>query len=161
MNISLIGMPGAGKSTVGVVLAKQMGMRFIDTDILIQIREHATLEQILQQQGYLALRAIEGQIIQQLDVQNSVIATGGSAVYNRGAMQNLQRLGKVVYLRVSPQQLSERLGDFAQRGIAAAATTSLVQLLEERIPLYEQYAQYTLDSEHCSIEQVAEKIALL
>ena len=74
MNISLIGMPGAGKSTVGVVLAKQMGMQFIDTDILIQIREHATLEQILQQQGYLALRAIEGQIIQQLDVQNSVIA---------------------------------------------------------------------------------------
>ena len=161
MNISLIGMPGAGKSTVGVVLAKQMGMQFIDTDILIQIREHATLEQILQQQGYLALRAIEGQIIQQLDVQNSVIATGGSAVYNRGAMQNLQRLGKVVYLRVSPQQLSERLGDFAQRGIAAATTTSLAQLLEERTPLYEQYAQYALNSEHWTIEQVAEKIALL
>ncbi|MDG1125851.1 MAG: shikimate kinase [Pseudomonadales bacterium] len=161
MNISLIGMPGAGKSTVGVVLAKQMGMQFIDTDILIQIREHATLEQILQQQGYLALRAIEGQIIQQLDVQNSVIATGGSAVYNQGAMQNLQRLGKVVYLRVSPQQLSERLGDFAQRGIAAATTTSLAQLLEERTPLYEQYAQYALNSEHWTIEQVAEKIALL
>jgi shikimate kinase len=161
MNISLIGMPGAGKSTVGVVLAKQMGMQFIDTDILIQIREHATLEQILQQQGYLALRAIEGQIIQQLDVQNSVIATGGSAVYNQGAMQNLQRLGKVVYLRVSPQQLSERLGDFAQRGIAAATTTSLAQLLEERTPLYEQYAQYALNSEHWTIEQVAEKIARL
>ena len=161
MNISLIGMPGAGKSTVGVVLAKQMGMQFIDTDILIQIREHATLEQILQQQGYLALRAIEGQIIQQLDVRNSVIATGGSAVYNQGAMQNLQRLGKVVYLRVSPQQLSERLGDFAQRGIAAATTTSLAQLLEERTPLYEQYAQYALNSEHWTIEQVAEKIALL
>jgi shikimate kinase len=161
MNISLIGMPGAGKSTVGVVLAKQMGMQFIDTDILIQIREQATLEQILQQQGYLALRAIEGQIIQQLDVQNSVIATGGSAVYNQGAMQNLQRLGKVVYLRVSPQQLSERLGDFAQRGIAAATTTSLAQLLEERTPLYEQYAQYALNSEHWTIEQVAEKIALL
>ena len=161
MNISLIGMPGAGKSTVGVVLAKQMGMQFIDTDILIQIREHATLEQILQQQGYLALRAIEGQIIQQLDVQNSVIATGGSAVYNQGAMQNLQRLGKVVYLRVSPQQLSERLGDFAQRGIAAATTISLAQLLEERTPLYEQYAQYALNSEHWTIEQVAEKIALL
>ena len=161
MNISLIGMPGAGKSTVGVVLAKQMGMQFIDTDILIQIREHATLEQILQQQGYLALRAIEGQIIQQLDVQNSVIATGGSAVYNQGAMQNLQRLGKVVYLRVSPQQLSERLGDFAQRGIAAATTTSLAQLLAERTPLYEQYAQYALNSEHWTIEQVAEKIALL
>ncbi len=161
MNISLIGMPGAGKSTVGVVLAKQMGMQFIDTDILIQIREHATLEQILQQQGYLALRAIEGQIIQQLDVQNSVVATGGSAVYNQGAMQNLQRLGKVVYLRVSPQQLSERLGDFAQRGIAAATTTSLAQLLEERTPLYEQYAQYALNSEHWTIEQVAEKIALL
>ena len=161
MNISLIGMPGAGKSTVGVVLAKQMSMQFIDTDILIQIREHATLEQILQQQGYLALRAIEGQIIQQLDVQNSVIATGGSAVYNQGAMQNLQRLGKVVYLRVSPQQLSERLGDFAQRGIAAATTTSLAQLLEERTPLYEQYAQYALNSEHWTIEQVAEKIALL
>ena len=161
MNISLIGMPGAGKSTVGVVLAKQMGMQFIDTDILIQIREHATLEQILQQQGYLALRAIEGQIIQQLDVQNSVIATGGSAVYNQGAMQNLQRLGKVVYLRASPQQLSERLGDFAQRGIAAATTTSLAQLLEERTPLYEQYAQYALNSEHWTIEQVAEKIALL
>ena len=92
MNISLIGMPGAGKSTVGIVLAKQMGMQFIDTDILIQIREHATLEQILQQQGYVALRKIEGEIIQQLDAQNSVIATGGSAVYNRGAMQNLQRL---------------------------------------------------------------------
>lgn len=161
MNISLIGMPGAGKSTVGVVLAKHMGMQFIDTDILIQIREQATLEQILQQRGYLALRAIEGQIIQQLDVQNSVIATGGSAVYNLGAMQNLQRLGKVVYLRVSPKQLVERLGDFAQRGIAAAATTSLDQLLEERTRLYEHYAQYTIDSEHCSIERVAKKIALL
>jgi shikimate kinase len=131
-------MPGAGKSTVGVVLAKQLGMQFVDTDILIQVREQATLEQILEQQGYLALRAIEGQIIQQLDVQNSVIATGGSAVYNEVAMQNLQRVGKIIYLNVSPEQLSERLGDFAQRGIAAVATTSLEQLLNERLPLYKK-----------------------
>ena len=134
-------MPGAGKSTVGVVLAKQMGMQFIDTDILLQVREQATLEQIIERQGYLALRAIERQIIQQLDVQNSVIATGGSAVYNDDAMQNLQRLGAIIYLNVSPKQLSERLGDFMQRGIAAAANASLEQLLEERIPLYEKYAQ--------------------
>ena len=154
-------MPGAGKSTVGVVLAKQLGMQFVDTDILIQVREQATLEQILEQQGYLALRAIEGQVIQQLDVQNSVIATGGSAVYNEVAMQNLQRVGKIIYLNVSPEQLSERLGDFAQRGIAAAATTSLEQLLNERLPLYKKYAQHTVDSEFCSIEQVAEKIAQL
>ena len=154
-------MPGAGKSTVGVVLAKQMGMQFIDTDILLQVREQATLEQIIEQQGYLALRAIERQIIQQLDVQNSVIATGGSAVYNDDAMQNLQRLGAIIYLNVSPKQLSERLGDFMQRGIAAAANASLEQLLEERIPLYEKYAQYTVDSALCLIEEVAEKITQL
>jgi len=154
-------MPGAGKSTVGVVLAKQMGMQFIDTDILLQVREQATLEQIIERQGYLALRAIERQIIQQLDVQNSVIATGGSAVYNDDAMQNLQRLGAIIYLNVSPKQLSERLGDFMQRGIAAAANASLEQLLEERIPLYKKYAQYTVDSELCLIEEVAEKITQL
>ena len=154
-------MPGAGKSTVGVVLAKQMGMQFIDTDILLQVREQATLEQIIERQGYLALRAIERQIIQHLDVQNSVIATGGSAVYNDDAMQNLQRLGAIIYLNVSPKQLSERLGDFMQRGIAAAANTSLEQLLEERIPLYKKYAQYTVDSELCLIEEVAEKIIQL
>ncbi len=154
-------MPGAGKSTVGVVLAKQMGMQFIDTDILIQVREQTTLEQILRQQGYPALREIEGQIIQQLDVHNSVIATGGSAVYNHEAMQNLQRLGKVIYLQVSPEQLGERLGDFAQRGIAAAANTSLKLLIEELIPLYKKYAQHTVDNEHCSIEQVAESISRL
>jgi len=154
-------MPGAGKSTVGVVLAKQMGMQFIDTDILLQVREQATLEQIIERQGYLALRTIERQIIQQLDVQNSVIATGGSAVYNDDAMQNLQRLGAIIYLNVSPKQLSERLGDFMQRGIAAAANASLEQLLEERIPLYEKYAQYTVDSELCLIEEVAEKITQL
>ena len=152
-------MPGAGKSTVGVVLAKLLGKQFIDTDILIQLREQATLEQILTRMGYVALRAIEGEIIQQLDVQNSVIATGGSAVYNLGAMQNLQRLGKIIYLQVSPKQLRERLGDFVQRGIAAPATTSLDQLIEERTSLYEKYAQHTVDNENCSIEHVAEKLS--
>ncbi|MFQ3364506.1 MAG: shikimate kinase [Candidatus Azotimanducaceae bacterium] len=152
-------MPGAGKSTVGVVLAKQLGMQFIDTDILIQVQEQATLEQILLQQGYLALRAIEGQIIQHLNVRNSVIATGGSAVYSHEAMENLQGLGKIIYLNVSPEQLSERLGDFAQRGIATASSTSLEQLLEERIPLYKKYAQHTVNSELCTLEEVAEKIA--
>ena len=158
INISLIGMPGAGKSTVGVVLAKCLGMEFIDTDILLQNSERRTLEQILKQQGFDQLWALEGQLIQQLDIGNAVIATGGSAVYNLQAMENLHDLSIIVYLQLSTEKLRERLGDFAQRGIAAAPGTSLDHLANERLPLYEKYADHTVNCDNYSLEEVVDEV---
>jgi len=154
-NIILIGMPGAGKSTLGVVLAKIFRMRFLDSDLLIQEREGALLCELIEREGLERFLAIEGEVNAGIEAENTVIATGGSAVYSESAMRHLKEIGTVVYLRLSLEEIQGRIGDVKQRGIAMKPDQSFAQLYEERCPLYEKYADIVLDAEGISIENLA------
>lgn len=136
-SIALIGMPGVGKSTVGVLLAKQLGLRFIDTDLSIQQRTATTLQQFLDQHGYLALREQEQQVLLNDNFESAVVATGGSAVYAEMGMQRLSRYCRLAWLRLPADELAARLGNFAERGIASAPGIDLAALYAERTPLYQ------------------------
>ncbi len=159
MNIVLIGMPGCGKSTVGVVLAKVMGMHFCDTDIVLQQREGRRLQDIINSDGNDAFLACESAALCELDVQDTVIATGGSAIYSDAAMRALKRGGVVVYLKVSEGEIERRLADFAARGVAIKDGMTVADLYNERIPLYEKYADITVDGDGADIPRVVGKIA--
>src|SRR5205814_10625566 len=139
-NIILIGMPGAGKSTLGVLLAKATGRGFIDTDVQLQARHGARLQSILDQSGVSVFRELECATICELDCRHTVIATGGSAVYSPVAMQHLRAGATIVHLHLPLLLLAERLADFDQRGVVRAAGQSLASVYEERLPLYQQYA---------------------
>jgi len=153
--ISLIGMPGAGKSTVGVVLAKLGGLRFVDTDLDIQVRAGATLQQILERDGYLRLRALEQDVLLSIDLAGAVIATGGSAVYSEPAMQRLKAAGPVVYLEVDLATLQRRVAVAPMRGIACEANKSYADIHAERTPLYRHHADITVDAGCGTAETVA------
>lgn len=157
-NIILIGMPGAGKSTAGVLLAKRTGRGFIDTDILIQRRENRILQEIVDIDGYLVLREIEERMLLSLDVNNTVIATGGSAVYSQAAIEHLARSGPVVFLDVTLDTLRKRISEFGTRGLACPPGQTLEQLFEERYSLYKKYASATVDSNDLSLEQTVERV---
>lgn len=159
MNIILIGMPGCGKSTVGVVLAKVMGMHFCDTDIVIQQREGRKLQEIINSDGNDAFLVCEENALLSLDIDDTVVATGGSAVYSDEAMQHLKKSGKVVYLKVSEEEIERRLADFAARGVAIKDGMTVRDLYNERIPLYEKYADITVKGEGSDIPAVIGKIA--
>lgn len=158
-NITLIGMPGAGKSTVGVILAKRLGMGFIDTDVLIQTSQRKTLQQIMDESDHLNLRAIEEQEILNLAADNQVIATGGSAAYSDKAMRHLRAISTVIFLEVDFAEIVRRIKNFASRGIAKAAHQSFQDLFDERQALYKKYAEITVDCHGLDQEEVAEKIA--
>ena len=145
-NIILIGMAGAGKSTIGVQLAKLRGMEFVDTDLLIQSAHTQTLQTILNEQGYLALRQHESDILSDLNLSNTVIATGGSAVYSHGAMQHLQKLGVIIYLKVSFDDIVARVKNVDTRGIACPPEQSFRDIFDEREPLYQQYANIVFNN---------------
>ena len=145
--IALIGMPAAGKSTVGVMLAKKLGYDFVDTDLLIQVRSARTLPQIIAEDGFLALRKIEAEVITSLQRTQTVIATGGSAVYAEQSMAHLRKLGRIVYLRARTRTLQQRIGNFQSRGIAAVADATLESLAIERTPLYDGFSDLTIDAE--------------
>jgi shikimate kinase len=153
--ISLIGMPGAGKSTVGVLLAKLAGLAFNDTDLEIQIRAGATLQEIVDSRGPVALRALEEEILLAVPLQGSVIATGGSVVYSDRIMQRLQQAGPVVYLEVSLPTLEARVAAAPPRGIASDADHSYADIFEERTPLYRRYADLTVTGEGRNSQDVA------
>ena len=157
-NIVLIGMPGAGKSTVGVILAKQTSRDFVDTDLLIQTSERRPLQKILDENGHIALREIEERILLSLDLDNYVIATGGSAAYSGKAMRHLKKNGVVVFLHVPFAEIVERVRDFGTRGIARAPEQSFADLFEERSVLYKKYADLTIVCEGLDQEQVSEAI---
>jgi shikimate kinase len=157
-NIVLIGMPGAGKSTVGVILAKHTSRDFVDTDVLIQTSERRPLQEILDEHGHIALREIEERILLSLDRSNHVIATGGSAAYSEKAMIHLKQSGVVVFLHVPFPEILERVRDFATRGIARAPEQSFADLFEERYLLYRKYADLTIACEGLNQEQVSQTI---
>ena len=159
MNIILIGMPGCGKSTVGVILAKVMGMHFCDTDIVIQEREGRKLQEIINADGNDAFLDCERRALLSIDVENTVIATGGSAIYSDEAMKHLKKSGKVVYLKVSEAEIERRLADFAARGVAIKDGMTVLDLYNERVPLYEKYADITVIGEGWDIPAVIGKIA--
>jgi shikimate kinase len=147
MNIILIGMPGSGKSTVGVQLAKTLGLDFIDTDIMIQTQEGRQLQDIQDNDGHVALRAIEEHVILGLDTQGALISTGGSAIYSDTAMQHLTSLGIIVFLEVSVDELEKRINGQGPRGIACSEGQTFFDIYTERTPLYRRYADITYNNE--------------
>jgi len=160
-NIVLIGMPGSGKSTVGVVLAKLTGREFVDTDLLIQTAKGMRLQDIVDQSGYMELRAVEEQILLELECRNHVIATGGSAAYSRAAMLHLKEAGTVVFLDVSVATLRDRIHDFGTRGLAKRPDQNLADLFRERYDLYTAYADLTVDCDRLNQEAVCAHIVNL
>ena len=160
-NIILIGMPGAGKSTLGIVLAKIMNYRFIDADLVIQQQCDKTLQKLIDACGPDGFIEVENEILRDLEAEHSVIATGGSAVYSDGAMKHLASIGRVVYLKISYEQLVGRLSDLQERGVVlkGGIGMSLRELYDERKPLYEQYAEVTVDVDDLSITAAARKVA--
>ena len=153
--VVLIGMPGAGKSSVGILLAKELGLGFLDTDIAIQVREGKPLQQIIDEQGYLALRRIEEQVLLEIDCTGLVVATGGSAVYSAPGMQHLRSSGPVVYLDLPLVELTDRIDNYASRGIARCPTQSFKSLFRERSSLYNRYADHQLSCSKLTPQQVA------
>lgn len=145
--IVLIGMPGVGKSTIGRALAESLAMPFVDTDQLIIESQCCELQDILDQQGYLALRSIEEMVILQGDFSHCVVATGGSAVYSSAAMAHLSKYGRLVFLDLDVNTLQDRLSNFAQRGIARPAGHSLADIYAERRPLYQHVADITINTQ--------------
>lgn len=159
-NIVLIGMPGVGKSTVGVILAKILGYKFIDTDIIIQQEENRLLKEIIEINGVDGFISIENKIVSRLEAHNSVIATGGSVVYGSEAMAHLAENSTIVYLKLDYKKLRYRLGNIRNRGVVIRRGQSLSQLYEERVPLYEKYADIIIDENGCNIEKTVNKILL-
>lgn len=157
-SLVLIGMPGAGKSTLGVQLAKRLVKTFVDTDLLIQAESGMSLQEYLDRHGHLALRALEEKVLLSHDFDNCIVATGGSAVYSEKAMQHLKRFGPCVYLYISFDTMLKRLTNKESRGLACAPGTSLEQLYRERLGLYEKYADFRIDSDSSSQEQAMEYI---
>ncbi|WP_124067890.1 shikimate kinase [Clostridium sp. E02] len=144
-NITLIGMPASGKSTIGVLLAKRLGFSFVDVDILIQEKEQRLLKDIIKDEGLAGFLDLENRVNADLDVVKSVIAPGGSVIYGEEAMEHLKFISTLVYLKISYENLKERLENLTDRGVALKDGMTLMDLYEERIPYYEKYADITID----------------
>ena len=157
-NITLIGMPGVGKSTIGVVLAKVLGYQFLDSDLLIQKQEKRRLSEIIEEEGYRGFQEVETRVNAAIDVENTIIATGGSVVYCEEAMEHLKSIGTVVYLKLSLQALSKRLGNLKGRGVLLREGQTLADLYDERTPLYEKYADIVVDEEGKDLEASLESL---
>ena len=157
-NNVLIGMPGSGKSTIGVVLAKVLGYEFVDSDLLIQKREKRLLSEIIEQEGIEGFLEIENDVNKNLNVERTVIATGGSAVYGAEAMAHLKRIGTVIYLKLDYKRLRRRLGSLKKRGVVLKKGQTFRMLYEERTPLYEKYADLIIDEENNDIRETLQII---
>lgn len=158
-NIVLIGMPGAGKSTVGVVLAKKLGYAFVDADLVIQSWEGKLLHEIIEERGVEGFWMLEETVGESIEAERTVIATGGSAVYGESAMAHYRQIGTVVYLSLPLEEIRERLGDLTERGVTLKEGQDLDSLYAERLPLYERYADATVECEGLSIREIVKKIA--
>lgn len=160
-NVVLIGMPGVGKSTIGVVLAKKLGYRFVDSDLVIQEQEGKLLHELIEEHGNDGFIEIENRVNASLKAEKAVIATGGSAVYGKEAMEHLNEIGIVVYLSLPYDAIEKRLGDLGQRGVTIDPGQSLKDLYEERIPLYEERAQIKIQCDNKEIREIVEEIGEL
>ena len=157
-NIVLIGMPGVGKSTAGVVLAKVLGYKFIDADLIIQQEEKRLLHEIISQEGTEGFLAIENRVNAAIQAEDAVIATGGSVVYGQEAMEHLRSIGTVVYLQLAYPVLEQRLLDIKGRGVVLKDGQTLRDLYEERVPLYERYADIVVNEEGRNVEETIQSI---
>lgn len=157
-NIVLIGMPGCGKSTIGVILAKTLGMSFVDTDLIIQQRENRLLQNIIDKDGLESFLDIERDAILSVDCKNSVISTGGSAVFRKEAMTHLKNDGIIIFIDVAPETLKKRLSNIKTRGIAAGKDESVDDIFNQRLPLYKEYADFVLTVENESVETSVERL---
>ncbi len=157
-NIVLIGMPGVGKSTIGVILAKVLGYQFVDADLVIQKEEGKLLREIIAEVGTDGFIEVENRVNAGLAVEHSIIATGGSVVYGAEAMEHLKEIGTVLYLKLPYEELRVRLHDIKGRGVVLREGQTFYDLYRERVPLYEKYADLTVDESGCSVEQTVEKI---
>lgn len=158
-NIVLIGMPGVGKSTVGVVLAKKLGNGFVDSDLVIQDRYGKLLHELIEENGVEGFWEIENAVNASLAPRRSVIATGGSVIYGREAMEHLRQIGRVVYLHLPCGEVAERLGDLNARGVTLHPGQTLKELYQERTPLYEKYAHVTVECSGKQLRDVAAEVA--
>jgi shikimate kinase len=157
-NIILTGMPGAGKSTVGVILAKTLGMNFIDTDIVLQENSGRILQEIINTDGIEAFLKTEERSIVSLECTNTIIATGGSVVFSDKSMNYLKKKGIIIYLYISYEELVQRIKNITTRGIVLPADQSLLDLYNQRLPLYEKYADRTIDCSDMDVEKIIEKV---
>ena len=158
-NIVLIGMPGAGKSTVGVVLAKRLGYRFVDSDLVIQEQYGKLLHMLIEEHGVEGFWKIENDVNASLNQRRSVIATGGSVIYGSGAMEHLRETGIVIYLKLPYEEVADRLGDLNARGVTLKEGQTLREVYEERVPLYEKYAHRTIECHGKGLRQVVHEAA--
>ena len=157
-NIVPIGMPGVGKSTIGVILAKVLGYSFLDADLLIQEQEGKLLREIIEEKGTDGFIEVENRVNASIRADRAIIATGGSVVYGKEAMEHLKEIGRVVYLKVSYAILEKRLADIKGRGVVLKEGQTLETLFEERSKLYEQYADIEVSEEGLDVEQTVEKL---
>ncbi len=157
-NIIFIGMPAAGKSTVGVVVAKRLGYRFLDTDLLIQEQEGKLLKDIIAEQGPEGFCRIEDEVNSKVDVKKTVVSPGGSVVYCKNAMQHFREIGTIVYLKTSFETISERLENPANRGVVLKRGQTIRELYDERVPLFEQYASLTVSEDGLSLDETIESV---
>jgi len=157
-NIVLIGMPGVGKSTLGVVLAKELGFEFVDADLLIQKREKRLLKEIIAEDGVDGFLKVEEEVNAEIEAERTVIATGGSVVYSQKAMEHLKSIGKVVYLKLNYDDLNNRLGNLKGRGVVLKDGQTLKSLYEERTPLYEKYADITVSEDGLNLEETLSSV---
>ena len=157
-NIILIGMPAVGKSTIGVILAKILGYHFLDSDILIQEREGCLLKEIIEKKGVEEFQKIENTVNTNIQTERTVIATGGSAVYGKEAMDHFRGTGTVIYLKEDYEVLRKRLKDMESRGVVLKEGQTLADLYKERTPLYEKYAHIIINEQECTAEETIRKI---
>jgi shikimate kinase len=160
-NIVLIGMPSAGKSTLGVLLAKTLCMPFTDTDLVIQEKENKLLQNIINEFGNEHFLKVEEAAILDCNFSNHVMATGGSVVYSNASMEHLKKDGIVVYLKIDYEEIERRLNNITTRGVAIAEGQTLKDLYNERVPLYEKYADITLDCNCKGMEDTVEALVAL
>ena len=146
-NVILIGMPSCGKSTVGVLLAKHLGYRFIDSDLLIQEKTGKLLHEFISERGVDGFLAIENEINAAIEAEHTVISTGGSVIFGEQAMQHLRSIGRVIYLKIDYETLCARLGDYVHRGVVVREGDTLLDMYRERAPLYEKYADVTVEQD--------------
>ena len=157
-NVVLIGMPGVGKSTSGVILAKVLNYDFLDSDLVIQKKTGQRLKDIISGEGIDGFNAVENQINREIQCENTVIATGGSVVYGKEAMEHFQKIGTIVYLKISYESLDERLGDLDERGVVHKKGQTLQVIYEERTALYEKYADVTVELDGKTVAETVDAV---